>query len=197
MDGVLPDSQELADEVSYSVRVMEIQEYGKERLPAGPTIDESDDIIVVEGRADVLNLLKHGFKNCIAMNGTSVPETIIELSRKKTMTVFVDGDRGGDLIIKELLGVAEIDFVTKAPDGKEVEEITKKEIHKALRGQIAAEQIKMEKRDFSPEEHKKVETVEKKDFKKRDDKEKEAEKKDVKESYTKKKLSDEEKKKKN
>ncbi|MBU0471080.1 MAG: DNA primase, partial [Nanoarchaeota archaeon] len=194
MDGVLPDSQELADEVSYSVRVMEIQEYGKERLPAGPTIDESDDIIVVEGRADVLNLLKHGFKNCIAMNGTSVPETIIELSRKKTMTVFVDGDRGGDLIIKELLGVAEIDFVTKAPDGKEVEEITKKEIHKALRGQIAAEQIKMEKRDFSPEEHKKVETVEKKDFKKRDDKEKEAEKKDVKESYTKKKLSDEEKK---
>ncbi|MFH1770535.1 MAG: DNA primase DnaG [archaeon] len=143
-DGVLPDSQELADEVAYSVRVMEIQEYGKERLPAGPAIDESEDIILVEGRADVLNLLKHGFKNAIAMNGTSVPETIIELSKKKTITVFVDGDRGGDLIIKELSGVAEIDFVTKAPDGKEVEEITKKEIHKALRSRVAAEQAKLE-----------------------------------------------------
>jgi DNA primase len=144
MDSVLPDSQELADEVSYSVRVMEIMEYGKDRLPAGPAIDESDDVIIVEGRADVLNMLKHGFKNVIAMNGTSVPETIIELTRRKTVTVFVDGDRGGDLIIKELGGVAEIDFVTKAPDGKEVEEITKKEIHKCLRARIAFEQASAE-----------------------------------------------------
>ncbi len=79
----MPDSQELADEVAYSVRVMEIQEYGKDRLPAGPAIDESDEIIVVEGRADVLNLLKHAFKNVIAMNGTSVPETIVDLCKKK------------------------------------------------------------------------------------------------------------------
>lgn len=144
MDSVMPDSQELADEVTYSVRVMEVQEYGTERLPAGPNIDESDEIIVVEGRADVLNLLKHGFKNCIAINGTSVPKTIAELSKKKDVTVFVDGDRGGNLIIKELLQVAEIDYVTRAPDGKEVEEITKKEIHKALRSRIAAEQAKLE-----------------------------------------------------
>lgn len=144
IDKVLPDSQELADEVAYSVRVMEIREYGKDRLPAGPSIDESDEIIVVEGRADVLNLLKHNIKNSIAINGTSVPESIIELSKKKVITVFVDGDRGGNLIIKELLGVAEIDYVTKAPDGKEVEEITKKEIHKALRSRIAAEQAKLD-----------------------------------------------------
>ena len=143
-EGVLPDSQELADEVAYSVRVMEITEYGKNRLAAGPTIDDSDDIIVVEGRADVVNLLKHGFKNAIAMNGTNVPETIIELSKKKTVTAFVDGDRGGDLIIKELLDVCEIDFVTKAPDGKEVEELTKKEMHKALRSKVASEQVKLE-----------------------------------------------------
>ncbi|MAE12926.1 hypothetical protein CMO92_00030 [Candidatus Woesearchaeota archaeon] len=143
-EGVLPDSQELADEVAYSVRVMEITEFGRERLAAGPGIDESDEIVVVEGRADVINLLKHGFKNAIAMNGTSVPETIVELCKKKTVTVFVDGDRGGDLIIKELLDVTEIDFVTKAPDGKEVEEITKKEIHKALRSKVAAEQVKLE-----------------------------------------------------
>jgi len=144
IEAVMPDSQELADEVAYAVRVMEIREYGKERLPAGPAVDESDEIIVVEGRADVLNLLKHGFKNVIAMNGTNVPETIIELSKKKTMTAFVDGDRGGDLIIKELGSVAELDFVTKAPDGKEVEELTKKEIHKALRSRIAFEQAKTE-----------------------------------------------------
>jgi len=141
---VLPDSQEITDEVAYSVRVMELQQYGKERLPAGPNIDDSDEIIVVEGRADVLNLLKHGIKNSIALNGTSVPETIKELSKKKIVTVFVDGDRGGDLIIKELFDVAELDYVTKAPDGKEVEEITKKEIHKALRGRVTSEQAKLD-----------------------------------------------------
>ena len=144
MNNSMPDSQELADEVAYSVRVMEVQEYGKERLPAGPAIDESEEIIVVEGRADVLNLLKHGFKNAIAMNGTSVPETILDLCKKKVITMFVDGDRGGSLIIRDLTSQADVDFVTRAPDGKEVEEITKKEIHKALRSRISGEQAKLE-----------------------------------------------------
>ncbi|MEK6808434.1 MAG: DNA primase DnaG, partial [Nanoarchaeota archaeon] len=144
MDGVLPDSQEIADEVAQSVRVMEILEYGKDRLPAGPGIAESEEIIVVEGRADVINLLKNGIKNAIAINGTSVPETIIELSRKKVITAFVDGDRGGNLILKELLAIADVDYITRAPDGKEVEEITKKEIHKALRSRITGEQAKFE-----------------------------------------------------
>ena len=143
-DGVLPDSQELADEVAYSVRVMEIKAYGKDRLPAGPAVDESDDIILVEGRADVVNLLKHSFKNTIALNGTNVPQTIIDLSKKKVITAFVDGDRGGNLILKELFETCEIDYVTKAPDGKEVEEITKKEIHKALRNRVSAEQAAFE-----------------------------------------------------
>lgn len=149
MDQVMPDSQELADEVAQSVRVMEIMEYGRDRLPAGSSIDESDEVIIVEGRADVLNLLKHGFKNVIAMNGTQCPPTIIELSKKKEITVFVDGDRGGNLIIKELLNVTDIDFVCKAPDGKEVEELAKKEIHKALRSKITAEQAVMEMSDTS------------------------------------------------
>ncbi|MBN2453981.1 DNA primase, partial [Candidatus Woesearchaeota archaeon] len=144
MDKVMPDSQELADEVTYSVRVMEIQQYGKDRLPAGPAIDESDEIIVVEGRADVLNLLKHGIKNVIGMSGTSVPETIGELGKKKVITAFVDGDRGGELITKELIAVADIDYVARAPDGKEVEELAKKEIHKAIRSRVAVEQVKME-----------------------------------------------------
>ena len=143
-DNVLPDSQEIANEVSASVRVMEIQEYGKDRLPAGPAIDESDEIIVVEGRADVINLLKYGFKNAIATNGTTVSETMIELSKKKTVTVFVDGDRGGNLILKSLFDCAELDFVTRAPAGKELEELTQKEIHKCLRSRITAEQVKLE-----------------------------------------------------
>lgn len=141
-DSVLPDSQEITDEVAHSIRMMEITEWGPEKLAAGPAIEESEEIIVVEGRADVLTLLKHGFKNAIALNGTSVPPSIIPLCNAKTVTVFVDGDRGGDLIIKELAGVAEIDFVIKAPDGKEVEELTKKEIHKALRSKVAFEQAK-------------------------------------------------------
>jgi len=91
---VLPDSQEITDQVAQSVRMMEITEYGRDRLAAGPSIDEGDEVIVVEGRADVLNLLKHGIKNVIALNGTSIPETIRELGRRKILTVFVDGDRG-------------------------------------------------------------------------------------------------------
>ncbi len=143
-DSSMPDSQELADEVAQSVRMTEVQEYGREKLAAGPAIEDSEEVILVEGRADVLNLLKHGFKNIIALNGTSVPQTVRDLTRRKTATVFVDGDRGGDLIIRALLSTADIDFVCKAPDGKEVEEITKKEIHKALRSRITAEQAKLD-----------------------------------------------------
>ncbi len=144
IDTSIPDSQELSDEVSNSVRVMEVVEYGKDRVPAGPAIDESEEIIIVEGRADVINLLKNGIKNAIAINGTSVPDTIKELCRRKTVTAFVDGDRGGNINLRELLAVTDIDFVTRAPDGKEVEELTKKEIHKALRSRITPEQIKVE-----------------------------------------------------
>ncbi len=144
MDNSMPDSQELSDEVAASVRMMEIVDYGKDKLAAGPAIAESDEVIVVEGRADVLNLLKHGFKNAVAMNGTSVPETIVELGKEKVLTVFVDGDRGGLLIIQELLATVEIDYVARAPDGKEVEELAKKEIHKAIRSKITAEQARLD-----------------------------------------------------
>jgi len=142
--GTLPDTQEITEEVSKSVRMMEIIEFGPEKLAAGPAVKDADEIIVVEGRADVLTLLKNGFKNGIALNGTSVPKTIAELTKTKTVTLFVDGDRGGDLIIRELKAVGDVDFVVKAPDGKEVEELTKKEINKALRSRISMEQTKIE-----------------------------------------------------
>ncbi len=136
----IPDTKEVIEKVKSDLRISEVTSYGPERLPAGPEIDEAEEIIVVEGRADVLNLLKHGIKNVIAINGNRVPKTIIELSKQKTLTLFVDGDRGGDLIIREMLQKADVDFITKAPDGKEVEELTQKEILKCLRKKIPAEE---------------------------------------------------------
>ncbi|MDW8014201.1 MAG: DNA primase DnaG [Archaeoglobaceae archaeon] len=136
------ESEKIAEIVRQAVKAEEIIEYGEEKLPAGPAIDESDAIIVVEGRADVLNLLKHGIKNVIAVEGTNIPKTIIELSKKKTITAFLDGDRGGDLILMELLQVADVDYIARAPEGKSVEELTLKEILKALRNKIPVEQLK-------------------------------------------------------
>ena len=141
MEEEIPESQELTEEVKKAVRAKELIEYGPEKLPAGPHVPFSDSIIVVEGRADVLNLLKHGIKNAIAVEGTSVPETIIRLSKERIVTAFTDGDRGGELILKELLQVADVDYVARAPEGKEVEELTKKEIIKALRSKVPAEQV--------------------------------------------------------
>lgn len=141
MEEEIPETQELVEEVRKAVREMELIEYGPEKLPAGPHVPFSDSIIVVEGRADVLNLLRHGIKNAIAVEGTSIPETIIKLSKERIVTAFTDGDRGGELILKELLQVADIDYVARAPEGKEVEELTKKEIIKALRSKVPAEQV--------------------------------------------------------
>ena len=140
VDEITPESSELTDEVKESVRMGEIQSFGEDQLPAGPNVDESDAIIVVEGRADVLNLLKYGIKNTLAVEGTSVSKTIAAISHEKTVTAFVDGDRGGELILKELFQVAEVDYIARAPMGKEVEDLTKKEIIKALRNKIPAEQ---------------------------------------------------------
>ena len=137
--GTLPDTREIKEEVSESVKIADIVTIGKDKLSAGPDVKDSKEIILVEGRADVVNLLKYDIKNSIAMNGTSVPKTIIDLSKKKDITVFLDGDRGGDLILRELKEVAKIKCVARAPDGKEVEEITHKEIHQALRNKIKFE----------------------------------------------------------
>ena len=131
---------DLLDEVRQSVQVSEIVSFGSERLPAGPNIADSDAIIIVEGRQDVLTLLRSGIKNAIAVEGTNVPKTVQELSKERALTAFVDGDRGGDLILKELLQVAEVDFIARAPRGKEVEELTQKQIMKALRNKIPADQ---------------------------------------------------------
>ena len=132
---------DLLETVRQSVQVEEIITYGTDHLPAGPNVESSDAIIVVEGRSDVLNLLKYGIKNAIAAEGTNVPKTVQDLSKERIVTAFVDGDRGGELILRELLQVAEIDFIARAPRGAEVEELTQKQIMKTLRNKIPAEQF--------------------------------------------------------
>lgn len=141
MEEVTPESLKMIEEVKEAMRIHEITDFGDEKLPAGPNVHTSDAILVVEGRSDVLNLLKHGIKNAIAVEGVSVPKTVAELTRKKTVTAFVDGDRGGELILKELLQVGEIDYVTRAPKGKEVEDLGKDEIMVALRDKMPIEQM--------------------------------------------------------
>jgi DNA primase len=133
------DTNEILDEIREHSRIEKVIEYGPEKLPSGPNVVDSDAIIVVEGRADVINLLRYGIKNAIAVEGTNVPASIIDLCEKKTATAFMDGDRGGDLIISELLQVADIDFIAVSPRGKNVEEMTRKEIIKPLRNKIPAE----------------------------------------------------------
>jgi DNA primase len=152
------EGESIADTVRQAVQVEEITNFGPERCPAGPNIDKSDAIILVEGRRDVLNLLRYGIKNVIAVGGTNVPRTVINLTKERISTAFVDGDRGGELILRELLQTADIDFVARAPQTREVEEIPQKLIMKALKNKIPAEQyaemydIKVDKKKLSEDE---------------------------------------------
>ncbi len=132
-----PETQEIAERVKESVRLEEIAEYGG--LPAGPGVRDSDALIIVEGRADVLNLLRAGIRNVIAVEGTSVPKAVIDLSKNKTATAFLDSDRGGDLILKEMLQVADINFVARPPQNRSVEDLTRKEVIKTLRNKVPLE----------------------------------------------------------
>lgn len=150
--------EDITEAIRQSVQVEEIAYYGKDHLPSGPNVEKSDAVIIVEGRNDVLNLLKHGIKNAVGVDGTNIPQTIVDLCNEKIATAFVDGDRGGELILKELLQVADIDFVARAPKTREVEEISYKLIMKALKNKIPAEQymenygLKIEKKEKKGEE---------------------------------------------
>jgi len=143
----VPEAQEISEEIKTAVRSSEVVEFMG--LPAGPDAENQDKIVIVEGRADVVNLLRAGIKNAIAIEGTSVPEVIKKISKEKETTAFLDGDRGGDLILKELTAVANIDFVARAPEGMEVEELSKKEIFKALRDKVPFSDASQKRYDFS------------------------------------------------
>ena len=128
----------ITDTVRQALQTEEVVRF-KGKLPAGPNVETSDAIIIVEGRGDVLNLLKHGIKNAVAVEGTNIPKEVVALTKEKTVTAFVDGDRGGEMIIQELLQVAEVDFIARAPANTEVEHITHKQIMKCLRDKTSAE----------------------------------------------------------
>jgi len=137
--------REFGRELGESARVSALKTYGVENLPCGDL--SGDEVIVCEGRADVVNMLRQSVKNVICMNGMKLPETIKELSQEKTITLFVDGDRGGKLIAKNVTENARIAFIAVAPEGKEVEELTQKEILQALRRrETVAEYFKNEER---------------------------------------------------
>ncbi|MEM2893959.1 MAG: DNA primase DnaG [Candidatus Bathyarchaeia archaeon] len=145
-DWVVKDAielEKLIEEVSKDERRPQPVQYGKERLTATPDISQMDELIIVEGRADVINLLKSGYTGVIALEGVKIPKTIMELTRKKETTVFLDGDRGGDLILKELMQVAKPKYVARAPRGKEVEELTPEEIKEALSKRVPFEKVFM------------------------------------------------------
>ena len=154
MQGIegVSDSRDISNQIKDSAKMIGVKEYGKEKLPCGDISGE--EIIVVEGRADVLNLLRNGVDNVIAMNGTKLPETIRELGKEKEITLFVDGDRGGKLIIQNVLDNAKIAYIAFAPDGKEVEELAGKEILMNLRKKISVDEYsgRNNSRDYVREE---------------------------------------------
>ncbi len=130
----IPEEDELLKELEESLLRAKIVELGPEKIPAGPDAEKSDELIIVEGRADVINLLRHGYTNIVAVEGVKIPEYVKSLaSKKRRVVAFLDGDRGGDMILHQLhsSGV-KIDEVARAPYGKEVEELTGREISDAL-----------------------------------------------------------------
>ncbi len=138
----MPGTDEIFREVSETLRLARVEKYGPEGLAAGPEVESAKEIIIVEGRADVINLLKTGIQNAIALEGAKIPKTIIKLCREKEAIAFLDGDRGGDLILKELLQVTNVRYIARAPPGKEVEELSPKQIKQALKGKVPVGKIK-------------------------------------------------------
>jgi len=143
--------EQLLGEVQRVDKKIKAVNYGRERLTATPDISKSKEIIVVEGRADVNNLIRSGITGVIAMEGVKVPNTIKNLAKRKTITAFLDGDRGGDLILQELMQVAPPAYVARAPRGKEVEELTTEEIKTALNSRLPPGEKPVETEEPRPE----------------------------------------------
>ncbi|GAA0191779.1 DNA primase DnaG [Halobaculum roseum] len=141
-DESVMDSTEILSEVREANRVERIDEY--RGLPAGPRVHDSDAIVVVEGRADVLTLLKYGIKNGVAVEGTNVPDAVADLTAERTVTAFLDGDRGGELILRELAQVGDVDYVAFAPEGHSVEDLSRHELMAALREKVPFDSLDLD-----------------------------------------------------
>jgi len=147
-----PDADALAEAIKGSVRSSEIIEYNG--IECGPDAVNAEEIILVEGRADVINLLKVGIKNVAAIGGTSTGKNLTEFTKNKKVIAFLDGDRGGDLVLKKLSRFVKVDYVARAPEGKEVEELTDKEIFLALKQKRPFGEVikKKYRKEFLPRE---------------------------------------------
>jgi len=132
----MPTVDEVYKQISETMKLGKVEKYGPEDLPAGPGLNEAKEIILVEGRADIINLMRCGITNTVALEGAKVPESIKKLTKEKESTALLDGDRGGDLILKELLQVTSVRYAARAPRGKEIEECNCKEITDALDAKI-------------------------------------------------------------
>ncbi len=156
------DSREISKEIKDSARIADVKEYGKEKLPYGDI--SGKEVIVVEGRADVLNLMKAGVSNVIAMNGTKLPDSIKDLSKEKDMTLFIDGDRGGRLIVQNFVDNAEVRYIVSAPNGKEVEELAGKEVLMILRKRVPVDEFLARERLYKRKRNEEEKTAEKKEL---------------------------------
>ena len=134
------EPSEIEERIETDIKLGEIIAWGPDGLPAGPDVESNPELIIVEGRADVLNLLRIGIKNTVAVQGTQVPKTVIDLAEKKSsVTAFLDGDRGGTIILNELQQLTKLNFIARAPEGYEVEELTRKQLIKALNNKKPAD----------------------------------------------------------
>ncbi|HEY3094463.1 MAG TPA: DNA primase DnaG [Nitrososphaera sp.] len=135
----ISEGEEMLKDVYDASKPGKLTSFGKAQLACGTGVFDSDWIILVEGRADVINLLRAGFDNAIAIEGARIDETVTKLTDGKRVVAFLDGDRAGDLILKELHGLVKIDKVLRAPPGREVEECTPIEIAEILKDALSAE----------------------------------------------------------
>ncbi len=153
----MPSVDEIFKEVADTLKVAKVEKYGSEKLSAGPEVETAKEIIIVEGRADVINLMRCGIYNVIAVEGAKIPNTIRELCETKEATAFLDGDRGGELILKELMQVSNTKYVAKAPRKREVEDLNCKEIFEALERKKPIERLpRKKKRVEVPKEFTKI-----------------------------------------
>jgi len=129
----ISEGEEMLKDVYDASKPGKLTSYGKAQLACGTGVFDSEWIILVEGRADVINLLRAGYDNAIAIEGAKIDETVVKLTEGKKVIAFLDGDRAGDLILKELAGVVKIDKVLRAPTGREVEECTPLEVAEILK----------------------------------------------------------------
>ena len=153
------DSRDISNQIKDSTKIANVKEYGKSKLAYGGNID-GKELIVVEGRADVVNMVRAGIRNVIGMNGTKLPDEIKELGKDREITLFIDGDRGGKLIAQNATENANIAYIAVAPDGKEVEELTSKEILMNLRKKVTPKSFFYQNKDFRKEASKETKGAE-------------------------------------